>query len=96
MCLGGQRALGLERPAQEVGRELQADNLLGAVGKRLDQLHDARKHIREALDAISSLPASALCRFVDLARAASCSELSAPHARCRASHEAQSTGTPAV
>lgn len=88
MCLGGQGALDLERPAQEVGCELQADNLLAAVGKRLGQLHGARKHIR--------LPASALCRFVDLARAASCSELSAPHIpRCRASHEAQSTGMPA-
>lgn len=37
--------------ARLIGSELQSDDLLAAVGKRLGQFHDARKHIRETLDA---------------------------------------------
>ena len=34
-----------ERPADEIGRELQADDLLAAVGHQLRQLHDARQNV---------------------------------------------------
>jgi hypothetical protein len=45
-------ALGLERTAKEVRRELQAHDLLAPVRKGLGELHDARQHIGIGVDSL--------------------------------------------